>query len=125
VAVKSRPSARHDAHPGKVSTMKTAFIASLFAVAAAAGVAATAATEQLTAPNPQNPPDAVSLAQPAPTERHANHALLRADRERVKADKERLKTARAARDDTAIRDAQTALQTDMGAWHADRERLKQ
>jgi len=98
--------------------MKTALIASLFAVAA---VVATAATAQLATPTP---PDAVSTAQSPPAEHHSNHQLLRADRARVKADKERLRAARAARDANAIRDARSTLRTDMDTWHADRERLK-
>jgi len=97
--------------------MKTPFIALAFVVAA------TAATAQLAAPI--DAPPAVA-APPAPHTLHrSSHAVLHADRERVKADKERLRKARAARDDVAIRAAQATLRDDMDAWHADRERLKQ
>ena len=96
--------------------MKTALIAVLFAAGA------TAATAQLSAPAAT--PDPAPAVQPGPTGNHPGHAQLRADRERVKADKERLKIARATRDDDAIRNAQATLQTDMTAWHADRESLK-
>ena len=97
--------------------MKTPFIALAFVVAA------TAATAQLAAP--VDAPAAV-VPPPAPHTLHRpSHAVLHADRERVKADKERLRKARAARDDVAIRAAQATLRDDMDAWHADRERLKQ
>lgn len=97
--------------------MKTPFIALAFVVAA------TAATAQLAAPI--DAPAAVAPP-PAPHTLHrSRHAVLHADRERVKADKERLRKARAVRDDDAIRAAQATLRDDMDAWHADRERLKQ
>ncbi len=59
-----------------------------------------------------------------PDVHRSNHAVLHADRERVKADKQRLRLARAAHDENAVRDAQATLRTDMDAWHADRERIK-
>ncbi|MFL6625471.1 MAG: hypothetical protein ACJ8G1_03230 [Vitreoscilla sp.] len=92
--------------------MKTPFIALAFAVAA------TAATAQLAAPVAQD-----ATAAPPQVHRPA-HALLHADRERVKGDKERLRMARAAHDGDAVRAAEAALRNDMDAWHADRERLK-
>jgi len=97
--------------------MKTPFIALAFVVAA------TAATAQLAAPI--DAPSAV-VPPPAPHTLHrSSHAVLHADRERVKADKDRLRKARAAHDDAAIHAAQAALHDDMDIWHADRERLKQ
>ena len=99
--------------------MKTALIAVLFVAAA------TAATAQLAAPDGAPAPDpAPSVQAPAPADASPGHAQLKADRARVKADKERLKMARGARDDDAIRSAQATLQTDMAAWHSDRESLK-
>jgi len=96
--------------------MKTPLIALAFVVAA------TAATAQLAAPvavEPAPPPPA------GPVLGHrGSHAVLHADRVRVRADKERLRKARAARDEAAIRDAQATLRSDMEAWHTDRERLK-
>ena len=98
--------------------MKIPFIALAFVVAA------TAATAQLAAPVAADP-DPVPATAPTPHPVHRSvHAVLHADRERVKADKERLRLARAARDDHAIREAQDTLRSDMDAWHADRERLK-
>lgn len=100
--------------------MKTPFIALAFVVAA------TAATAQLAGPvaaDPDPAPTPVSVSAPPPVHR-AGHAVLHADRERVKADKQRLRLARAARDDRAIRAAEATLRSDMAAWHADRERLK-
>ena len=106
--------------------MKTPLIALALTVAVAAttaaAVAATAATDQLVQPSPPAATEASTTV--APDIHRSNHAVLHADRERVKADKSRLKLARAARDDNAIRDAQATLQTDMDAWHADRERLR-
>ena len=99
--------------------MKIALIATLVAVAA------TAATAQLASPSSPAPATAVPTVQAPPVAHHTSHQLLHADRERVKADKERLKLARQARDDGAVREAQATLRTDMDAWHADRERLRQ
>ena len=92
--------------------MKIPLIALTFAVAA------TAATAQLAAPMTQE------AAAPPPEGHRSGHALLHADRERVKGDKERLRLARAAHDGNAIRAAEARLRNDMDAWHADRERLK-
>jgi hypothetical protein len=94
--------------------MKTPLIALAFAFAA------TAATAQPAAPAAVEPAPA-----PTPHAVHrSGHALLHADRERVKADKARLRRARGARNDAAVRDAEARLRNDMAAWHADRERLK-
>jgi len=94
--------------------MKTALIATVFALAA------TAATAQLSAPISPGASPTV-LADPAISE--PDRAQLKADREKVKADKERLKAARAAHNDEAIRTEQATLRQDMQAWHADREKL--
>lgn len=99
--------------PERHATMKTALIATLFAVAA------TAATAQLAAPIT---PGAGPTVAADPADGRAERAQLHADREKVKRDKERLKAARAARDDDAIRTEQATLRADMAAWHADRER---
>ena len=93
--------------------MKTALIATLFAVAA------TAATAQLASPIT---PGAGPTVRADPSEGRVERAQLHADRAKVKADKERLKAARAARDDDAIRTAQATLRVDMQTWHTDRER---
>ena len=93
--------------------MKTALVATFFAVAA------TAATAQLSSPIS---PGAGPTVRADPAEGRAERVQLRADREKVKADKERLKAARQARDDDAIRAEQATLRADMQAWHADRER---
>ena len=105
--------------------MKIPLTAMALTVALAATVAATAAatvaTDQLAPPAAPTSPAAAS----PPHDLHrSNHDLLHAHRERVKADKTRLKLARAAHDDNAIREAQATLQSDMDAWHADRERIK-
>ena len=105
--------------------MKTPLIALALTVALAATAAATAtatgAADQL-APT-ATPTSPAPAATPHDIHR-SNHDPLHAHRERVKADKTRLKLARAAHDDNAVREAQATLQTDMDAWHADRERIK-
>ncbi len=103
--------------PERHAIMKTALIATLFALAATA--AAAAATAQLDSPVAR---DAEPVLRAEPATPRAPHSRLHVDRERVKADKERLKAARAARDDDAIRTEQARLRDDMATWHADRER---
>jgi hypothetical protein len=94
--------------------MKTALVATLFAVAA------TAASAQLASPIS---PGVSPTVRVDPAESQADRAQLRADGEKVTADKRRLKAAREARDDDAIRAEQATLRADMEAWHADRERI--
>jgi len=94
--------------------MKTALIATVFALAA------TAATAQLSGPIS---PGASPTVRADPAATAVDRAQLKADREKVKADKERLKAAREAHDDPGIRNEQATLRQDMQAWRAHREKL--
>lgn len=94
--------------------MKTALVATLFAVAA------TAATAQLAGPIS---PGVSPTVRADPSANAPEQAQLRNDRERVRADKERLQAARTAHHDEAIRAEQATLRADMRALDADREKL--